>query len=108
MRLIDADVLVEELKSNINHMQRIIDMKLCDGIKDYRDTERMMKYGYVLNVINEQPTAYDVDKVISEIEKCSIDNTDWGYSTNPKLASYYLSRTAEVIDIVKRGGVDDI
>lgn len=50
---------------------------------------------------------YNVDKVISEIDKCSIDNTDWGYSTNPKLASYYLSRTAEVIDIVKRGGVNE-
>ena len=59
----------------------------------------------VLDEIINQPTAYDVNKVISEIDKCSIDNTDWGYSTNPKLASYYLSRTAEVIDIVKRGGV---
>lgn len=47
------------------------------------------------------PTAYNVDKVIEEIDKHSIDNTDWSYSTNPELASYYLIRTKDAVDIIK-------
>lgn len=95
MRLIDAERLIDALN-----------LRGCHKYKNPKAYDTLMMYE-ILQVIEDQPTAYDVDKVISEIEKCAIDNTDWGYSANPKLASYYLSRTAEVIDIVKRGGVDD-
>lgn len=51
-------------------------------------------------------TAYDIDKVCEEIDRYSIDNTDWSYSTNPELASYYLLRTKDAIEIVKRGEIN--
>lgn len=99
MRLVDVDKL-----------SNVFENEMCKGCC----AECVDEYGkcnceihYMKELLWQQPTAYDVDKVISEIEKCAIDNTDWGYSANPKLASYYLSRTAEVIDIVKRGGADD-
>ena len=94
-RLIDADALIE-----------CLNLWGCYKHENPKAYDTLMLYE-ILGAIEDQPTAYDVEKVISEIDKCSIDNTDWGYSTNPKLASYYLSRTAEVIDIVKRGGVDE-
>lgn len=95
MRLIDADKLTGALN-----------LWGCYKHENPKAYDTLMLYE-ILGAIEDQPTAYDVDKVISEIDKCSIDNTDWGYSSNPKLASYYLSRTAEVIDIVKKGGVDE-
>lgn len=88
MRLIDADTLPCD----------ICDFQKCPCFNPLwcRDFNRWFK-----------ATAFDVDKVIEEIDRHSIDNTDWSYSTNPKLASYYLLRTEDAIKIVKRGGVDD-
>lgn len=99
MRLIDADKVIEVIKG----------MQKAYPIEDQRPHARGIRVALFdcRNLIENQPTAYDVEKVISEIDKCSIDNTDWSYSTNEKLASYYLSRTAEVIDIVKRGGINE-
>ena len=97
MRLIDADALIQRIDLEI---RKAVER---EEIIDYMEDDRV----HVIDWLATQPTAYDVEKVISEIDKCSIDNTDWSYSANPKLASYYLSRTSEVIDIVKRGGVDE-
>lgn len=93
MRLIDADKLIDALG-----------VRDCHKHESQEAYDTLMLYE-ILGTIEDQPTAYDVDKVISEIDRCSIDNTDWKYSGNPELASYYLSRTADVVDIVKRGGV---
>lgn len=90
MRLIDAEKCPCLTKCYSNRSEVHSCLEPCDELKKWFLT-----------------TTYDVDKVVKEIDRCSIDNTDWGYSTNPKLASYYLSRTAEVIDIVKRGGADE-
>ena len=51
MRLIDADKLVERLKSDINIQQNIIDAKLNQGVKDHRDSKFLAMYGFALDII---------------------------------------------------------
>jgi len=53
MRLIDADALMQEIKS----LKIILNGKsiLSDDAKDT-----------ILRIIDEQPTAYDIDKVVEE------------------------------------------
>lgn len=87
MRLINADKLkeaIEEEKDDNDYMCR-----LClESIKE---------------IIDEQPTAFDVDKAISELERdkfieseCILSDVHQGYNAG-------LSRA---IEIVKGGGVD--
>lgn len=87
MRLIDADKLkeaIEEEKDDNDYMCR-----LClESIKE---------------IIDEQPTAFDVDKAISELERdkfieseCILSDVHQGYNAG-------LSRA---IEIVKGGGVE--
>lgn len=87
MRLINADKLkeaIEEEKDDNDYMCR-----LClESIKE---------------IINEQPTAFDVDKAISELERdkfieseCILSDVHQGYNAG-------LSRA---IEIVKGGGVE--
>lgn len=79
MRLIDADAL------------RISMMCRFDEIAE------------LLEIIDEQPTAYDVDKVCEELDICSAINFGRGnaYDTG-KMDAY-----DDAIDIVRRGGVND-
>jgi hypothetical protein len=87
MRLINADKLkeaIEEEKDDNDYMCR-----LClESIKE---------------IIDEQPTAFDVDKAISELERdkfieseCILSDVHQGYNAG-------LSRA---IEIVKGGGVE--
>lgn len=86
MRLIDADKLKKDiLLQNIlgEPIQKIID-----------------RY---IHIVDEQPTAFDVDKVISELERdkfieseCILSDVHQGYNAG-------LSRA---IEIVKGGGVE--
>lgn len=87
MRLIDADKLKKDiLLQNIlgEPIQKIID-----------------RY---IHIVDEQPTAFDVDKVIGELKRdkfieseCILSDVHQGYNAG-------LSRA---IEIVKGGGVDD-
>ena len=56
MRLIDADKLIEKLE------------KCYDDC----DIEDMLEFASISNFINRQPTAYDVDKVLEQLEEESI------------------------------------
>ena len=81
MRLIDADKLIEDM-SNKWDMQ---DLYLPIHFKEL--------------LIDEQPTAFDVDKVVEQLEK----------------ESYYIDietdrevvNLNEAIEIVRRGGIDE-
>ena len=84
MRLIDADKLIEEIKQEI-------DMRYMYSPKGF------------INVINNQPTAFDVDKVVEQLED---------YKMWKELLIYDLNfRERQIlkkaIDIVKAGGVDE-
>lgn len=83
MRLIDADALIENAFE-----------------------VHTKEFGTVLVVgvdaINEQPTAYDVDAVVVEIQKESLPIFDEDSETNVKVIG-----TKEVADIVRKGGVNE-
>ena len=69
------------------------------------DAEREYIKNTILDFINSQPTAYDIDKVIDEFrcgicESCSLMEVCAG--------SKYCKKCHEkIIEIVKQGGVDD-
>lgn len=78
MRLIDEEKLMEDIQKTITEQSGTIDW---------------------MNLIYRQPTAYDVDKVVDQLE--SLSNAE---------ADYYYARSNDVIDredaidIVKKGG----
>ena len=79
MRLIDADALKKDLKS----------VTLSNGT--------LVNTNAVLYLLEEYPTAYDVDKVVEQLEKESYQ--EW--CDSPKIVELN-----DAIEIVKGGGVD--
>ena len=84
MRLIDADTLIKDLSYLYTKNHIPIDMRAKE----------------ILTTIIEQPTAYDVDKVIEELE---LHSFELGTDTLP---AHYV-RLNDAIEIVKQGGVSD-
>lgn len=88
MRLIDAD----ELRKN---------MTFSRGIRE--DGFLYVPYGEVMEKIKTQPTAYDTDKVVRELEKRSKK-----YNSGVRLHGKPEDMlTDDAIEIVKQGGVDE-
>lgn len=85
MRLIDADALVKRLeKSHEYHAKTSREEVLL-----FRD----------IRIINEQPTAYDLDKVVEQLnDKFRVVRTDEDFEWNRAMD--------EAITIVKGGGVE--
>ena len=96
MRLIDADKLIEE----INNL----------GWRLY-DTLTLKGLSIALETIKQQPTAYDVDKVVKHIEECNrIREKDMEKKIDRELRIYYegqLFIANEIIKLIKRGGIND-
>ena len=87
-RLIDEDV-VEEIKS----------LKI---VLDGKDIFPTAAKDTVLRIISEQPTAYDPDKVVEQLEDRSKE-----YNSGVRLHGKPEEMlTDEAIEIVKGGGVD--
>lgn len=87
MRLIDADKLIEEIKQEI-------DMRYMYSPKGF------------INVINNQPTAFDVEKVVSELES---EKKLYEYEYALQM-DYYKGISAgyeRALEIVKRGVIDE-
>lgn len=93
MRLIDADKLVVDLKEFVENIKNIREDSKC-----------FLTEENVLSIIDEQPTAYDVDKVISNIwdrsELIHIKHTH-----NDEIEDYI--RTTDASEIIRVGGIDD-
>ena len=84
MRLIDADALIKNLSYLYTKNHIPIDMRAKE----------------ILTTIIEQPTAYDADKVVEELELHSFElGTD-------SLPVHYV-RLNEAIEIVKQGSASD-
>jgi hypothetical protein len=80
MRLIDADKLMGELHESLKGA--------CDLRKDY-------EFMGIDEFIENQPTAYNVDKVLEQLEYSRVPNTG--------IAGYH-----KVVEIVKGGGIDGV
>lgn len=76
-RLIDQDTLMQDIRNTITEQSSTLDW---------------------LNLINRQPTAYDPDKVVEQLEK----EFKKYYGENWNKAPYLI----RAIEIVKGGGVD--
>ena len=88
-RLIDADKLLETLQDLEPH---------CDN-KDYEyGMLNMMRY-YMPKIINDEPTAYNVDKVVEQLESLSNAEADYYYASSNDV----IDRD-DAIEIVKGGG----
>ena len=112
-RLIDADLLEEILDVNIQTRRNIgcKYSKLQDEIDDARTEVQKIVYEAqlfstteMIRVIREQPTAFDVDKVVEQLEELK----EW---EDVDGKAYYTMSEKQVINkaikIVKRGGIDD-
>lgn len=83
MRLIDADSLHSKLFEFGCHKSKLHPLD-------------------VMKMIEEDPTAYDIDKVVEELEKAKTINVDVGFGT-----IYKTIRKDVALEIVKQGGVAD-
>lgn len=79
-RLIDAGLFLDNLSG------RLESMKDYDAVKD---------------VINNMPTAYDVDKVVEQLEYRSTLSRPVGWTK-----SYEIITLKDAVEIVKGGGVE--
>jgi hypothetical protein len=101
-RLIDADALMEALNKSDRDARTEADIQgYCDGWND------------VVEIINEHPTAYDVEKVMAELEQQAEQYRNRGFEHEQKgfstMADKYYGKQCSylhAIDIVKRGGVE--
>ena len=92
MRLIDAD-------------------KLINKIAELFRNDDLYLVGKFIGLISQQPTAYDVDKVVKHIEECNrIREKDVEKKIDRELRIYYegqLFIANEIIKLIKRGGIND-
>lgn len=87
-------------------MSRLIDAdKLIERIEEITTTD-MMKV-LVEDWVNSQPTAFDVDKVVKQLERKSKIHNIVGESKNDIVNIYASACYDEAIEIVKAGGIDD-
>ena len=92
MRLVDADELKKEL-----YQQWFMDILLTQ-----RNSEDIF---YALEQkIDEQPTAYDVDKVVEQLEEYG--NEEMDYYRNTPCEKCIEECVHKAIEIVKGGGVN--
>ena len=98
-RLIDADALIEFL-------QRKRKTLLGIGGNKYA----IKAFDYIIARIAEQPTAYDVEKVVAELEE-EHENADGEYKKSFELyrEEFWRGRKGglrKAITIVRKGGID--
>ena len=90
MRLIDADELSKRLIDSIEYLKN-------QHYETYASVGDSIKF-----VIDNQQTAYSVDKVVEELEEVKTINVDVGYGT-----IYKTIRKDVAIEIIKQCGVSD-
>lgn len=93
MRLIDADKLTdgEGVFSDVVH----IDFEKGGGYIMVED---------LLNILDNQPTAYDVDKVMEEFERVSIPEDKVMYASSDEFGQFV--RLEDAVKIVKSCGIE--
>lgn len=92
-RLIDADKVYNDLIDNIDYLRN----QNYDAYSSVGDTIQF--------IIDQQPTAYDVDKVVKELEEWSF-NADVNVGDGTIMNQNLIARD-NAIEIVKAGGKND-
>ena len=92
MRLIDADVLIEEMKKTET---------------EYENAMTCPSWWSAFNVISEQSTAYDIDKVVEELRENASRytkkyTTPYGNNGYKDIKAININKA---IEIVKQGGI---
>ena len=86
-------------------------MNLIDADKLIEDVLNSMPTGSARGVfrafIEEQPTAFDVEKVVSELEDLKEENFKRGIKENEPALLYASSCLHKALEIVKAGGIDE-
>ena len=77
-------------------MGRLID---ADKFKKY--LQKYLHYGHAIHWVDAQPTAYDQDKVIEQLEKVAFERYE-----NDGMGGECVVNLDDVIGIVRGGGVD--
>lgn len=95
MRLIDADALQERFEKVKKESERLVDVAQIIGVQA---------------VIDSQPTAYDVDKVMERLEEYEHSNICKTHEHGcPYLTNYAVScencGAMGAVEIVKSGGI---
>ena len=97
MRLIDADEVILHL-NDFMLQQSPIDVQDIESIKVSAVIKDCIK------AVDEQPTAYDVDKVLEQLEN---EKKFWNDATyNKEIGKQKARSYAYAIEIVKGGGID--
>lgn len=91
MRLIDADLLLPQIGNRYDEKKDIVPDNLAEG---FVQMEKLIK---------EQPTAYDVDKVVEQLETEG-SKIEIQYENNYEKG--LLDGIGKAIEIVKEGGTD--
>ncbi len=91
MRLIDADLLSPQIGNRYDEKKDIVPDNLAEG---FVQMEKLIK---------EQPTAYDVDKVVEQLEN---ERKFWENAYDSNLGKEKARSYEHAIEIVKGGGAD--
>ena len=95
-RLIDADKLLEETRRDRDYARK-------NGFLDMYYERQVL-----IDRIESQPTAYDIDKVVTELNELdvtAIKRYEGGTFGNYEGTDYYIEKS-KAIEIVKDGGVN--
>ena len=96
MRLIDADELYEDLANNLSSI-------MGDG-SDGEAIDTYVTIGDIIHdTFNAQPTAYDQDKIVEQLEN---ERKFWENAYNRNLGKEKARSYEHAIEIVKGGGVN--
>ena len=100
MRLIDADILIEKLKS---YAEWDWNKSLCTMLANVVDD--------CIEFVEEQPTAYSVAKVVGELEELKMRYFLTIANTGDEKSDFAYENVGNALDkaieIVKQGGVSD-
>ena len=102
MRLIDADALLEQY--NLNDATKYGNK---DAKQQAHSYSTMMLYE-IADMIEDAPTAYDVDEVVEKLEEVKNKDTEIALDESQKERCFwYAQGMNRAIEIVKGGGVDE-
>lgn len=96
MRLIDADKVIDHFEKVKKESRSLVDVAHIIGFQ---------------SVIDAQPTAYDVDKVVEKLETArdGYSTAQLMTATNDELVKRFIAKEKAMnlsIEIVKAGGID--